>query len=213
LSPTSRDRVLDNRELALVWKASETLGWPFEPLMKLLILTGQRKSEISEGRWPEIDLAAEVWGLPPSRIKNKRSHKVPLSPQALAILEGLPRIGAGDLMFTTNSKTAVSGFSRAKRNLDAAIAALNGGEEIEPWALHDVRRSVASGLQRLGITLHVIEKVLNHASGSFAGIVATYQRHEFEPEKRGALERWAAHVERIVEGESEAKVVELGPGA
>ena len=207
----ARDRVLDDRELALLWKAAERLGGPFGPVVKVLILTGQRKSEISEGRWSEIDVEAKVWSLPPERVKNKRPHTIPLAPLALDVIASLPRIGAGGLIFTTNGKSAISGFSRAKRNLDAAIAALNGGEEIAPWALHDVRRSVASGLQRLGVALHVIEKVLNHASGSFAGIVSTYQRHEFEPEKRAALDRWATHVERIVEGGSEANAVELRP--
>jgi integrase len=210
---TSRDRVLDDRELALLWKAADRVGGPFAPVVKLLILTGQRKSEIAEGRWSEIDLDAKVWSLPPERVKNKRPHTIPLAPPALDVMASLPRIGAGSLMFTTNGKNAISGFSRAKRNLDSAVAALNEGEEIAPWAFHDIRRSVASGLQRLGIALHVIEKVLNHASGSFAGIVSTYQRHEFEPEKRGALNRWATHVERIVAAGSEAKALELRPGA
>jgi integrase len=205
----SRDRVLDDRELGLIWRAAESVGWPFSPIMKLLILTGQRKSEICEGRWDEIDLAAKVWSLPPERVKNKRAHSIPLSTQAAEILVSLPRIGASDIMFTTTGETPVSGFSRAKRNLDAAIAALNGGEPLSDWTFHDIRRSVASGLARLGVALHVVEKILNHQSGSFAGIVGVYQRHSFAEEMCAALTRWANHIERVVTGSGEVKVIKL----
>ncbi len=204
-----RSRVLEDSELGLIWKAAERGGWPFAPLIKLLILTGQRLNEIAEGHWSEIDLDAKVWSLSPERVKNKRMHSVALTLQAIKIIEHLPRIGDSDLMFSTTGTTAISGFSRAKRNLDAAVAELNGGESIAPWTLHDIRRSVASGFQRLGVPLHVVEKVLNHVSGSFGGIVGVYQQHEYAAEKRQALERWAAHIERIVVAETTAKIIPL----
>jgi integrase len=197
----SRDRVLDDNELALVWRGAEKIGWPFEQIVKLLILTGARRGEISDGRWGEVDIESKCWSLPPDRVKNKRPHVIPLSPQALATIEKLPRLaGSKAYLFTTTSQTSVSGFSRMKRNLDEAIAELNGGQPLADWTLHDLRRSVASGLAKIGIDLVVIERTLNHVSGSFGGIVSVYQHHQFEPEKRAALERWAEHVERIVEG-------------
>ena len=203
-----RERVLSDAELALVWKASESLDYPFEGVVKMLILTGQRRSEISDGRWSEIDASAKLWRLPSERVKNKRGHEVPLSPQALALFEALPRIGGSPLLFTTNGKTPVSGFSRTKHNLDAAIAELNGAP-IPPFVIHDIRRSVASGMAAIGVDLVVIERVLNHVSGSFAGIVSVYQHHKFEPEMRRALERWGAHIERLVAGEPENNVLPL----
>lgn len=207
-----RDRVLSDDELGLLWKAAEGLGYPFGPIVQLLALTGQRKSEIAEGRWSEIDLDAGLWSLPASRVKNKRAHGVPLSPQATAILHTLPRIEKCELIFTTTSETAVSGFSRAKKALDEAIAEMNGGEAIADWTIYDIRRSVASGLARIGVDLVVIERTLNHVSGSFAGIVETYQRHKFKSQMRDALERWARHVECIVAGDPAASnVVDLKP--
>jgi integrase len=205
-----RDRVLNDDELALVWMAAERLDYPFGPIVHLLILTGQRKSEIAEGRWSEVDLDAALWSLPASRVKNKRPHAVPLSPHATAIVHTLPRIDDSDLLFTTTGKTAVSGFSRVKESLDKAIAELNGGEPIAPWTYHDLRRSCASGLARIGVDLVVIERTLNHVSGSFAGVVEIYQRHKFETEMRDALERWGRHVERLAAGSAEPNnVLEL----
>lgn len=205
----SRDRVLDDDELRLVWRGAETLGWPFAPVVQLLTLTGQRRNEIADGRWAEVDLDAKTWTLPFERVKNGRRHIVPLSPQAMAIIKAMPRVGADGFMFTTTGASSVSGFSRAKANLDAAITELNYGRPLPDWTLHDLRRTVASGLARLGVDLAVIERCLNHISGSFGGIVGVYQRHKFEPEMRRALELWGAHVECLVADEAEAKIVEF----
>jgi integrase len=201
----SRDRVLSDDELRAAWKASEVLGWPFGPMVQLLILTGQRRDEIAEMRWGEIDLAAEIWILPRERSKNDQAHIVPLSETAVAILSSLTRItGKDGFVFTTNGATAVSGFSRAKRRLDALLP-----EGTPPWVIHDLRRTAASGMARLGINLPVIEKVLNHVSGSFGGIVGVYQRHGFEAEKRHALDSWARHVEALTSGEPANKVISM----
>ena len=177
----SRDRVLSDDELKGVWQACEGLGWPFGPLIQLLILTGQRRDEVGSIRWAEVDLAGRLWQLPKERTKNKVAHPVSLAPRAAAILEALPRIaGEQDFVFTTNGKTAASGFSRAKARIDKALP------DSPHWTLHDLRRTAASGMARLGVQLPVIEKVLNHVSGSFAGIVGVYQHHVFTDEKRQA---------------------------
>ncbi len=206
---TQRDRVLDDRELALVWKAADRLGFPFGPIVKLLILSGQRLGEVAGMRWSEIDRDRKVWRLPAERVKNNRAHEVPLTAQMLTILDGLTRIADRDLAFSTTGAMPPSGFSKAKRNLDQAIATLNDGAPLAAWRLHDIRRSVASGMAALDANLPVIEKILNHVSGSFGGIVGVYQRHSFADEKRTALEKWNAHVERVITSASEEKIVPL----
>lgn len=204
-----RKRTLDDRELSLVWAAAEGMGYPFGPIVQLLILTGQRKSEIGEAHWSEINLDGKFLDLPAARVKNKKPHCVPLSPQVMTILESLPRYAGSDLVFTTNGKTSVSGFSRAKRALDKQVAVLNGGEAIPEFTIHDLRRSCAAGLQRLGVDTRVIERALNHVSGVFAGITSVYQTHDFAEEKRDALNRWGAHIGRVISGANEKKIIDF----
>ena len=200
----ARDRVLTDDELRGVWLASERLGGPFAALVQLLVLTGQRRGEVAGMRWDELDLdaAKPVWRLSAERCKNRRPHEVPLSRAAASLLEPLPRVG--DFVLTARNGTAIAGFSKFKRELDALLPA-----GTPAWTLHDVRRSVATGLARLGVALPVIEKLLNHAGGSFGGVVGVYQRHDFADEKRAALDLWAAHVGRLVGGEPASTVVAL----
>ncbi len=195
-SETKRDRVLDDRELALVWRGCEASGFPFGPLTQLLILTGQRRGEVAGMAYSELDTDKAVWTIPAARVKNKRQHKVPLSPQAVALLRGLPRIVGSDYVFSTTGNTAPSGFSNAKEHLDATLLKLDP-RPLTAWTMHDLRRSVASGMAALGVQLHVIERVLNHVSGTFGGIVSVYQHHDFAPDMRAALDAWAAHIEKI----------------
>jgi integrase len=194
-----RDRVLTDNELKAIWEATEKIGWPFGPAVRLLFLTGARRDEIGSLSWAEIH-DNEI-RLPGARSKSGEARIIPLSPPAVELLKGLPRVG--DQVFTTNGRTAVSGWSKAKRLLDTAAAEING-EPLALWRIHDVRRSIATGLQRLGVGLQTIESVLGHVSGSRAGIVGVYQRHEFESEKRAALDAWAHEVERITAGEKAA---------
>jgi len=206
----SRDRVLLDDELRGVWTACDAIGWPFGALVKLLLLTGQRRDEIGKMRWSELDLDGKTWTLPRERAKNGVAHAVPLSEPVLAILAALPRIApakGGDYVFTVTGKTAVSGFSNAKERIDALLAASHG-EPLPAWVFHDLRRTCATGMARLGTALPVVERVLNHVSGSFGGIVGVYQKHGFADEKRHALETWGAFVERLV-GEPGANVVAL----
>jgi integrase len=194
----SRDRVLDSDEIRLVWRAADDLGFPFGPIVKLLALTGQRRSEVGGMEWREIDLEKSIWTLPSERSKNKRQHTLPLSPEAIAIINNLPRFSGSRFVFSPG-KTAPSGFSRAKTRIDRLIAKINGDAPIESWIFHDIRRSVASGLAALGINLPVIERCLNHVSGSFAGIVGVYQKHNFSDEMRIAMERWSQHIGAVVQ--------------
>jgi integrase len=196
----SRDRVLSDEELGLVWAGAEAIGWPFEGLLKLLILTGQRREEVASLVWEELNRTEEMWVLPASRAKNAKPHLVPLSPAAVTILDdvaGFKEWPAKGFVFSTTGRTPVSGFSKAKRRLDLHLEAARG--ETPPWRLHDLRRTVATGLQRLGVRFEVTEAVLNHLSGAKAGVAGVYQRHDWRDEKREALRAWAGHLERILE--------------
>jgi integrase len=153
----------------------------------MLILTGQRRSEVGEMRWSEVDLVGRLWVLPKERCKNNQAHQVPLARQAVEILEKAPRFH-GNFIFTTNGgETPAQGFGRAKAMMDAVRP------DIPPWTFHDLRRTAATGMARLGASLAAVEKVLNHTSGSFRGIVRVYQRHDYADEKRHALELWGSH--------------------
>jgi integrase len=189
---TARDRVLTDEELRQVWQVAGTMGGPFGAMVRLLILTGQRRGEIARLMWSEIDLEKQLICLPRERVKNNRAHDVPLDAQAASLIQAMPRIN-DRFVFALNSEGPINGFSKNKAQLDALLPA-----EMPPWTLHDIRRTVASGMARLGVSLVVIEKILNHVSGSLAGVVGIYQRHEFADEKRAALQQWADHVDRLV---------------
>jgi integrase len=190
-SAEARDRVLTDAEVVKLWAATEKVGEPFGSIYKLLLLTGCRLAEVAEMRWAELSEDGTTLHLPAARVKNKRPHDVPLSPFARTIIAAVARIDGSQFVFTTTGQAPVSGFGKAKSRLDAAM-------NIPPWRTHDIRRTVASGLQKLGVELAVTEKVLNHVSGSFGGIVGVYQRHKYEAEQRVALERWADHVTGLV---------------
>ena len=192
---TERDRTHSDEELSLIWRASAVIGYPFGPLVQLLILTGARREEVAGMRWRELSPDRTTWTVPAERVKNGVQHAVPLSPWARSIITKLPRFVGSDLVFTTTGSTSVSGYSRAKGALDRKVAELNGGAAIAPWTFHDCRRSVASGMAKLGIALPVIERILNHVSGSsFGGVAGIYQRYSFEDEMRAALEAWSQHL-------------------
>jgi integrase len=219
----SRERVLGDDEIRLAWRAFDQVGWPFGPIGKLLLLTGARRDEVAGMHWAEIDFAKRTWMLPRERTKNSRPHAIPLCDAAIRVLESVPRIGdgKGGLVFTSTGATAVSGFSRAKAAIDAAMVRIrredakvrgDDPETIpaqEKWVLHDLRRTVATNLQKLGVRLEVTEAVLNHVSGSRAGIVGVYQRHEYSAEKRAALDAWARYLDVIVSGLRAGNIVAL----
>ena len=180
----------------------------------MLLLTGQRRDEVASMRDAEID--GSTWTLPAARTKNGRAHVVPLSEAALDVLVSVDRVeGKAGYVFTTTGDTAVSGFTNARGRLEAIMAEIASAErgkamEILAFTLHDLRRTAASGMASLGVHMPVVEKILNHASGSFAGVAGVYQRHDFADEKRQALEAWGRHVLTLA-GEREAdNVVQLG---
>jgi integrase len=187
----TRDRILSDDEVRDLWGVCDVLGDRIGPFVKVLLLTGQRRSEVAGMRLSEIE--GDIWTLPAERVKNKRLHSVPLSAQVLKIIEAMELVG--DHIFTDNPRKRIDGdFSRWKRKIDVLM------KPTPHWTFHDLRRTVASGMAKLGIEIPVIEKCLNHAGGVFAGIVGTYQRHEYASEKRTALQRWADHVDQIVGG-------------
>jgi integrase len=208
----SRDRVLDDDELKTVWQAAAQLERPWRQFVHLLLLTGQRRDEVARMDWSEVDRGAKLWSLPRSRTKNGLAHTLPLAPAAIDIFDTLalgedwPKTGP---VVTTNFETPISAFGQTKRVLDAKIAETT---EIRPWRLHDLRRTVATGLQRLGVRFEVTEAVLNHRSGSQSGVAGVYQRHSWAEEKRAALESWARHVGAIVEGADQSNVVPMRRG-
>jgi len=186
----SRDRVLSDAEITRLWSASEELGYPFGPLLQLLLLTAQRRGEVAEMRWSHVDFERRIWTIPSEAAKNGRAHEVPLSDMALEVIHGLPRFVRSDFVFTTTGRSPISGFGRMKRNLDGIMG-------VTGWRLHDLRRTAASGMARLSTAPHVIEKVLNHISGTISGIAAVYNTFGYERQKRAALESWARHVEEL----------------
>jgi integrase len=204
---TTRERVLTDDELRAFWAGCDRLGWPFGPLFQLLALTTCRRSEIAELALSEINKPEKLIELSGARYKTGRPHVVPLTDMALRIIEGLPEVGTkSGLVFTTNDETPVSGLSKAKRNLDKHMLeelqryARERGEypkkiKLPNWTPHDLRRTARSNFSKLGILPDIGERVLGHVVGGIRGV---YDRYLFLPEKRAALDRWAAYLMALV---------------
>jgi integrase len=207
-----RDRALEDREIRLFWHGCEAIGWPFGPLFQLLLLTAQRRSELTDARWSEFNLDKALWTLPRERAKNDRAHLIALSPPAVAILRSLPQIGGDSFIFTTTGDSPISGFSKAGERLQTAMLELHKAElidggrrgeaekaNIEHFTPHDLRRTAATGMAALGIAPHVVDRILNHANGTISGVARIYNRHEYLAERQTALLMWARHIEMLVE--------------
>jgi integrase len=185
---TSRDRVLSIEELARVNLATESMGYPFGPLIQMLLLTGQRRDEVAHAVWDEFDLSARRWTITSNRAKNGHQHVVHLSVPVLDLLNKLPRIDGQHYLFSTIGTRPFSGFSAAKKRLDRTTG-------ISDWTLHDLRRSFATHCrEQLGISPVVIDKVLNHQSGAVRGIAAVYQRGAYLEQRRDALDAWGKFI-------------------
>jgi integrase len=197
---TPRNRVLSDQELRQLWRAADEIGGRIGPFIQTLMLTGQRRSEVAGIRLSEIE--GDLWVLPAKRVKNNREHVVPLSRQVMEIVQAQPPIGK-DFVFTDSKRNRIGSFARYKTQIDDIM------KPASPWVFHDIRRTVASNLAKLGTTVPVVEKVLNHAGGTFGGIVSTYNKYEYLPEERVALQRWADHLEAIVNGKPAQNVVPL----
>jgi integrase len=191
-SPTkevARDRVLSDDELARAILAAREVDDRYGGIVELLALTGQRREEVARLAWDELDLTQRVWTIPKSRTKNAKPHVVQLSDQSIAVLRRMER--RGPYVFAAHGTKPFQHFAVAKRKLDELSKVIG-------WRLHDLRRTCVSGMARLGVAPHVADKVLNHQSGTITGVAAVYQRHEFLRERKDALERWGAHVAKIV---------------
>lgn len=185
----TRERVLTDNELAAVWERAQEYGYPFGRIVQLLILTGQRRGEIAGLRYSWID--EDLITFPAGFTKNKREHNVPLGPMAMEIIKGLPE--CGELLFPARGRpeAAFSGWSKSKPKFDKPL-------EIAPYTLHDLRRTYSSTMARLGVPLHVTEKLLNHVSGSISGVAAVYNRHSYREEMRAAVAAYEAHLAKLV---------------
>jgi integrase len=186
----SRDRVLADDELRAVIFAARQAGRPYGAIVELPALTGQRRNEVASMRWQELDLDKALWTIPGNRAKNGRPHVVDLSPRAIELIRVQEK--SRDLVFPTISGKPFMAFSQAKRQLDQVCG-------VKYWVLHDLRRTVVSGMAALGVAPHVADKILNHQSGAISGIAAIYQRHEFLTERKTAIERWDAHVASLLQ--------------
>jgi integrase len=212
---TKRDRVLSDEEAAAIWRAASDAARPYGAIVRLLMLTGQRRDEVAGMTWAEISEDLMTWTMPGTRTKNSVPHLVPLSQPARELLHSLrsdresvqrtlqDRRAKLALVLPGERGTPFSGWSKAKSALDIASG-------VSGWWLHDLRQTLATGLQRLGVRLEVTEAVLNHLSGSRAGVVGIYQRHDWAEEKRSALDAWSAHLLAVADGRQiDAKVVAL----
>lgn len=197
---TARERFLSDAEIVKVWRASDELGYPFGAMVKLLIATGQRRNEVARMEWSELDLKNAVWNIPGVRNKNGDPHMVPLNGIARdtlnKIMSGIGR--QSNFVLTTTGRSPISGYSKAKTRLDAILTAKSDGSEAMPaWTFHDLRRSVATGCQRLGVPTDHIEALLNH-SGNKSSLVRTYQRHHYAAEKAAGLDIWSDHLASLL---------------
>ena len=198
----SRDRVLTDEELQAVWKTADQEAYPFGVITQLLILTGQRIGEVTTMRWQDIDLGEQLWNLEATRNKSGRAHIVPLTNSTVALIENIPYLHK-ELLFPAqkiNADRPVSGISKFKSRLDEI-------SQVFDWRIHDLRRTVATGMAKKQIPPHVVERILNHKSGTFGGVAGVYNRFGYLPEMRNALETWETHVLCLIsDGENDSKL-------
>ena len=199
----ARQRTLDDGELSALWRACEGEG-PLGAALRLMILTGCRRNEASKMPWAELDRKRRLWRLPSERTKNERPHEIPLSSQVWAILDALPQINGSEFVFTTDGRTPIVGWAKVKARISA-----KAGLDATTWRLHDLRRTAASGMQRLGVSVPVVEKALNHQGGVFRGIVSTYQTHDYADDVCIAFQKWGDHVADLVSDRKPSTVVRL----
>jgi integrase len=188
-SREARERVLTDAELRAVWDAAGAMGYPYGPIFRMLILTGQREREVGDASWSEIDFEKRLWVVPAKRMKGGRAHEVPLSPAAVALLEALPRWTGGDFIFTTTAGLKpINGFSKSKARIDR----LSG---VTDWKIHDLRRSVRTHFSALPVQDMVRELVIAHAK---QGLHKTYDQHLYQDEKRECLVLWERRLTKIL---------------
>ena len=208
----ARDRVLTDAELIGLWHVADAEPLPWGPALKLLILTGARRNEVFEADRAEFDVKGAEWTIPRLRAKNGQAHIVPLSDAAVTLLKAVPEVDGSAKLFPAsgNLENGPSGYSRAQSRFRASLNKQLDRDECKHWTLHDIRRTVATGLQRLGVRFEVTEAVLNHVSGAKGGIAGVYQRHDWKAEKRTALGAWAHHVAELIAGSDNSEGIAPG---
>lgn len=202
---TPRERVLTSEELRALWAACDADGYPFGDCMKLLILSGQRRTEVAEMKWSELDLDKRLWTLPSARAKNGKQHTVPITDAMLTLLRRVPRYLSSDFVFTTTGKSPISGFGQVKERMDKAFP-----KDTAPWTIHDLRRTMSTNLAMLGVPQPVTEALLNHRTGVVSGVAAIYNVYSYAVEKRDALDRWNSHVGRVAQTTLFSEIPRLG---
>lgn len=209
--PGSHDRVLSDEEVGLVWRAAGQLGQPFGPLFRLLLLTAARRDEVGEMTVDEINTTNKMWTVPAERSKNGKAHIIPLSQPARDEIERIGRTAASNLLFTTNGRTPVSGYSKAMRRLREEVERLRRQDAeregrptpapVSHFQLHDFRRTVVTWAANAGFRAEVADKLLNHSTGKLGGVAGVYNRADFLPDRARLLDAWAAHVVRCADPE------------
>lgn len=197
--PVSRDLVLMDEEIIAIWGEATKIGYPFGHIIKVLLLTGQRRSEVASMKWKDIDLQNALWTLPREDTKSDREHTVPLSSLVVRLIKDAPNLGG--YIFSSTGLRPFENFSRNKDLMDRNIKdirAQNNCATVRKWRIHDLRRTATSGMARLGISPHVVEKILNHSSGIISGVAAVYNRYEYAEEKRAALTAWDEYLDNMI---------------
>jgi len=198
----SRERVLEDGEIAAIWRACG--DHHFGKITKLLLLTGCRRAEVGGMQWPELNMDTGSWTIPAQRAKNGRAHTLMLPPAAMEIIRSVPHLVGRDHLFGQHCADGFSAWGLGKRGLDEKL-----GDRVAAWTLHDLRRSVATKMADIGIQPHIIEAVLNHQSGHKGGVAGIYNRSSYAAETKTALLRWSAHLNDLVAG-TRSNVVQLG---
>ncbi len=185
----TRERVLTDEELVRVWRGAESMGYPYGPLVQVLILTAQRLNEVATMEWTDIN--DQIWTIPADRTKSARTHAIPLSPLPLRIIGTIPRIHEVLVFPARDRDRPVSGFGKWKRSLDEICG-------VSEWRIHDLRRTAATSMAKLGTPPHVVERILNHTSGTFAGVAGIYNRFEYRPEMNAAMTKHEEYLAQLL---------------
>ena len=197
-----RDRVLSDQELVAIWDAAGNDD--FGRIVRLLVTTGQRRSEVGGMCWTELDLdRSSTWTIPGSRTKNHLEHTLPLPPLAIDIIKTVPEVVGRDLLFGARTDRGFTSWAEHKRALDARL-----GDQVKPWTLHDLRRTCATRLCDIGIEPHVVEQILNHQSGHRRGIVGVYNKSKYTVAVQNAVAAWDRHLRALIEV---GKVIPIRP--
>jgi integrase len=204
-APPSRDRVLSDQELVAIWKATDDES-DFSRIVRLLIVTGQRRSEVGGLCWSEIDIEHGTWTIPSMRSKNKREHSLPLGSLALDVIRSVPQVVGRDLLFGARTDRGFTSWAEHKRTLDARL-----GDQVEPWTLHDLRRTCATRLCDIGIEPHHVEALLNHR-GHKAGVAGVYNKSKYQRAVQHAVETWDNYLLALIEGRDEPNVIPFRGG-